>query len=892
MNTRLNRYSALAMLALLAVTAAHAQTVLSQPWVWEEGVRASGATVEVASDGASSDLSVVIGPARAADLALLGLRITNRGAEQRRVTVRVAMPAPTRSQAVRYWDGGVNDSTPVGGPQPDRREGADAALFVPLAAVADGDNGLVVGLTPDTNCSYWHPQLNYSLPKASTLTQTIRLVLQPGQTDGFTLCAGRFTGAQYGLMQAAWEAYQQAFPRFFSPTPGVCDNIWGASAEYMAWVVPPNVEPFHRLHVTWDWCYTPFRRTGDIYGREEEWDYKPLATSFDAQSSGMLGNGSYPMAKKSATEFRADRQRYFEQYGLDHGLMFYNLVHWVEKQLALEKFSDSVVIDPNFKTELASWCRFHDVEISTMPFGDSYEKRILGDIERLAQELPLTGYALDVFLNRERNHSEYVNKTPLPGRAWDDHGVYQDIGISMSQLADRLHQVKLQNRPFDRIALVGGNGVTGFHTDATLYELTFYGRDKKNYPLWRMSMGQKPGVCWQGWDIPNILPQWERMSRHDFIKAFWGVTDYTRLKCFQWGIFPTYSNLIGVDRFQQDMPLLVELVKQGWHPLAPVQVKTPQKAYVWPSRYGSGPSNTLVIGSPNEAPVPDAAITVDNRLLGTGNSLYATRLGQPLDQRVQGRQTLLTATLPRRDLLMLRSALALNVDCAATVRETRTPYEIDITAEVTPAHPGTARLEPAIIPQFELQKTELNGEPASPSVSLRAGKNVVHLVYRSKRFHLVSGSLADFPFLSPDNRINFVCVAPEPQRRDYARVIRRLSGYFDYTCRQALKVTDPGTMSVVPTASEPAGRPRVVLTIGGANDGWTIDTSNRTLTLKAASEAEAIRATDALLDALDTRYPYIVPFRGGMSGMYQPVQVKHDMIGKTLGQMLAEEGIQ
>ncbi|MGE5530762.1 MAG: hypothetical protein ACM3VW_01425, partial [Bacteroidota bacterium] len=608
-----------------------------------------------AQTGTASGVYFSATPARAGSLSLLTMRATNRGQAQRRLVFNVVLPMALRSESVRYWDGGVNDAAAAPGTQPDRRQGGDASHFVPLAAMAGGDSGILVALTPQTNCSYWRPNLEYSPKANSKLTQTIRLVLQPGQSDGFTLCVGRFSGAQYGLMQAAWEAYQQAFPKSFSPTPGVCDNIWGASAEYMTWITNPDIEPFHRLHVTWDWCYTPFKRVGDAYGREDEWDYKPLATSFDARHNGMLGSSDYPISKKTAVGFRADRQRYFDQYGLDHGLMSYNLVHWVEKQLALEKFADSVVVDPDFKTELSSWCRYHDVELSTMPFGGSYEKRIVGDMERLAQELPMTGFALDVFLNRERNHSDYVNTTSLPGRAWDDNGVYQDMGIAMAQLADRLHQVKLQDRPFERIALVGGNGTTGFHTDATLYELTFYGRDKKNYPLWRMSMGQKPGVIWQGWDIPSILPQWERMSRHDFLKAFWGITDYTRLKCFQWGIFPTYSNLIGVDRFQKDMPLLVGLIKQGWHPLAPVQVKLGEKAYAWPSRYGSGASNTIIIGSPNETAVPNAAIAVDNRHLGSANSLYTSRGGEPLTQRVQGRQTLLTADLPRRDILMLRS---------------------------------------------------------------------------------------------------------------------------------------------------------------------------------------------------------------------------------------------
>lgn len=853
------------------------------PWKW-----AKTGTALTARD---AQLTCRLQPGQAGGLGLLSVRLKNTGPAPRRLQFEFATTRSWPRAGVRYWDGGIQDQNPVPGVQPDDQLEVETNLHVPLAAAGDPAGALLLGLTPDTFCSYSHPLFDYRPGRSSRFGLTIRYVLEPGQEDGFTLCAGAVPGVQYGLMAAAWEAYQRAFPTFFRPAPGVCDNIWGASAEYQSWGSPPNLEQQRRLGVTWDWCYTPFKRVGDIWARDEEWDYKPLAAPFDAQVNHMLGR-QVEIGKETAAGFREERQKYFETYGDDAGLMFYHLAMWVEKQLAQEKFADALVVDKARRTELSSWCRYHDTELAVMPMGTSYEPRIVGDMERVARELRTPGFALDVFLNRERNHSELVAKTPLPGRAWDDEGVYQDIGISLAQLADRIHQVQLTDRPYTRPALVGGNGTTGFHTDCTLYELTFYGADKRNYPLWRMSMGQKPGVIWQGYDIPHILPNWERMSRPDFMKALWGITDYVRLKCFQWGIFPTASNLLGVGRFQADMPLLTELIKLGWHPQAPVTVTPAREAYVWPARYSQGAGSCLVLGSPNEAAVP-AQVVVANDLLGTTNALFVNGRapGEWLAQSVAGRQTRLQATLPRRDLVLLRGVLGLSgADVSARARLAQDLDGATVTVEVTAARAAQVRLETPALPGYEVTGLHLNGQPVADRARVRlpAGKSTLQVTQRRRFLHFTAAQLARLPFLTDAGKLNFAFTATNADPRTTARVRTRLVRYFEYYARTALKVSDPGAVADTPAAGQLA----VTLELSPANTGWTLAPDGLRLTLVAADEATAVRHTSELLTALDARYPLAVPYSGGMMGMYHPVQLKHQMIGKTLEQMLAEEGIQ
>ncbi len=891
------------LLALLAggrCLAAH-----TVPWPLPDGAVAAhlqvrdGAGREVAADWRAAGAGWVGGgrfgqleltPERAGDAAVWRLTAVNTSAAQQRLELCWAARLSLSAADTRWWDGGFDEQRAVVGEQGDRLSNADGNGYVPLAAVADARDGLWLGLTPDTLSSYARPTLHLAANGDAVFSLTVRLVLEPRQRETVGVCAGRPRGSRYGLMAAAWEAYHRAFPAAFQPTPGVGDHIWGAAAEYQAWAATPPTELMRRLGVTWDWCYTPFRRVGDLLVREGEWQYRPLATPLEGHANSMLGR-DYPMAKVTAAQFREDRRRYFDTYGLDHGLMCYQLAWWVEKQLAQAKFADALIVDPRRKTELSSWCRYHDVELAVMPIGTSYEERIVGDMARIAQELVVPGFALDVYVNQQRNYSALVGRTALPGRAWDERGVFQDLGVSLSQLADRLHQLRLSDRPFERLALIGGHGAVGFHTDATLYELTFYGADRKRYPLWRMSMGQKPGVIWQGYDIPNILPNWTKLERREFLRAFSGVADYVRLKCFQWGIYPTWSNLAGVDTLQAELPLLDELIRAGWHPLAPVSVTAPAKSYAWPSRYGAD-GQYLVVGSPNEAPVA-ATVTIDNDLLGPGDHLYASRRDDAtLPQQVTDRRTVIDVTLPRRGNLVLQSLLAVSgYRGPVTARIQRDLPEVIATAELQPGQPTTVRLHPAALAGATLAQLTVDDQPvqAGQPLTLPAGAHRVAARYRVAAFALTGRQLAEFAFVDAAGQPRFAIVSAHAERRAEARVVSRLRGYFSFWAQQARQ--HPAPMAAAVVGTPPAAGSYVAVTIGAPTTGWRRLADGRGLALQAASEAEAVRLTDQLLGALDHTYAYRVPFRGGMAGMYQPVQVQHRLIGRTLTQALAEEGL-
>ena len=403
----------------------------------------------------------------------------------------------------------------------------------------------------------------------------------------------------------------------------------------------------------------------------------------------------------------------------------------------------------------------------------------------------------------------------------------------------------------------------------------------------------------KGCACASILPQWERLPRQEFIRSLWGITDYTILKCFQWGLFPTYSNLVGVDKFQAAMPLLAELVRTGWQPLVPVRVSLPGKEIVWTSRYGTGAGNAIVLASPNEAPVA-AQVTVANALLGPSDCVYADWRdpSRPVTQQLSHRETRLRQTLPRRDLVVLRSVLGVRAaaDLTAVARLERDLDQITATIELTAPAATKAEFELPVLRGWQASEVTVAGKAVQTGkpVKLGAGATTVTVRYRSETFGFSQAALDGFGFLGSDGKVGFCVVAPEPQRRDYQRLSRRFQQYFRFYAERVQGRKGMPDVPVVAAAAQAPCPSAVVLDVapGATPPGWSLGNGGLALTLNAADEAEALRCTGELLRALDAKHKFTVPFLGGMSGMYQPVQEKHRMIGKTLSQMLKEEGLQ
>ena len=299
--------------------------------------------------------------------------------------------------------------------------------------------------------------------------------------------------------------------------------------------------------------------------------------------------------------------------------------------------------------------------------------------------------------------------------------------------------------------------------------------------------------------------------------------------------------------------------------------------------------------NPNEEPIA-AQVTVDNAPLGEADCVFVDRRhpGEPLAQTIGDRETRLSIDLPRREPTVLRSVLGVRcaqpLECAASAAEDLD--RMTTTARITAPEAGTLSLEVPERRGFAIASIAVNSVPAgdAAAVGLRAGENVIEIAYRSEHFALTREQLEGFGWLSDEGEMDFAVVAPEPERRDYRRVIGRLDRYFRSYAQHELD-HEAAPLSVVTDAAQVTAGYRVELHIGDGTEGngWSPADDGRTLVLAAPDEREAIRRADELLAALDRRFTHTVPFLP-VYGITGRTLADRDMTGRTMAQALAEEG--
>ncbi|NLX97121.1 MAG: hypothetical protein GXY83_13185 [Rhodopirellula sp.] len=834
--------------------------------------------------GCGDGLQVTVGPVAAGRLAQVPVGVANRSETQRRIEIRLGHQGQSQVAVAGWWDGWLRVTHPIAGRQRVPFQNAAAQTHLPLAALRLGERAAVLGRAPEPLNSYFIPELVYHPDGLSEFTYSLRMVLASGQSDSVRFVAGLAEGARYDLRAAAWQAYMDAFPSYFRPTPGISFAALGASIQYQSWQGVPDLELFRRLRTTWDWCYAPFRRAGDMWGRDEDWDYKPLKSTFGGKTHWL---GGEDLSRLSPEAFRTKRAAYFAEWGYDCGHLFYNPSGaWVEKQLAQRRFADAIAVNPAYQTERGPWVTHWDSEVLVQPHGTSYWPRLQEDLQHAARELDICGFAFDVFAGV--NNYGPAAQLPLPGRAWDERGIYVDIGIGMIEQAKLIHSLKLEGKPFERLAVVGGGGQCAMFSDAGLLELTLF-KSTEKYPLARMALGGKPAVMWKGWNLRFLLPELETMSRREFVESFARIADYVRLKAFQWGIYPTYPYIVGVEPLQRDMPLLVELMSDGWQPLAPVDVKTDGSAELWIGRYGCGNRAAIVLCNPQERAL-DATVASAAEPGFVGSRAYVAWRDPavPLVQQLSA-STALKIRLPGREATILRPVLAVQssraLNCHAALH--RNLESADARIALTADSACEVILSPSGLPGYALSTATLNAAPLSPSgkARLKEGENTLSLHYVSRDFRMTAAELARFQFLDADGKIAFRLVSPQTDSRVARRMARRLHGFFD-AFTKATKSCEAGPLEVVAEVSSPP-TPCVVLRItSDAEPGWSLDSSMRSLVLTAADEQQAIGLTLSLLAALEPRFPWVVPFKS-----YAGIPARFQLNNKTLYQAMREEGL-
>lgn len=730
---------------------------------------------------------------------------------------------------------GYNDDVPA----PDKPIAMDKLqVTFPLAIAWSPAAAAGVGMAPDQLPSYLRHEFRPG--EVSVLGSYGRIVVDAGKQERvtFVTCCTRGEWGKYEV----FEAYYDSFPRWFAATPGVDPRASMGGAQYRAYPVRQwSPEICRRLWCGWEWCYAPFRRTGDIVGRPEFWQYDP------ARPFG--GARKLPMAK-----YKAWRKKAFEDGAKRCGvaMMFYIPAQiWCEERLARERYADALTTDPKVRTSFYQpWVTGHDNELRMFPYGTAWAEQSRRDMKQVAQELDLAGFAFDTAGGCARYRGPALDK--LEHRAWDKDGVFCNENVAVAKLMDFTHTIEKAGRPLAVVANIGAGTYTScFHCDSAMLEGEPWKLHRTFGDRLRWKLGHKTGVWWEGYGLQHFIDA-DRASAEQVKAVYRGLSDFTILQSFRVGLIPPPNFTHGVRKLVHWMPALTECVRLGWEPVPAARVPEP----LWTSRYGRGIQTRIAVAHETGEPV-SATLRIQNDRLGPGAHLFAPYHAGSSTNTLRDGDTEIPLTVPSRALTLLRCVCAITPVDAVESAEVSLERGIDrwtVRAAMS-ARPGKVRIAPAVPPDMRVHSVALNGralEARATAVECELlARNELTVTLASTVFDCTGDELVGFPFVK-DDRPNCTIVVPEDASDTLRLAAFRIQEYFRYVHGRALR---PTRDVVIPIAGARTSQHKRSVTFAvGAPPRVAL--KGDTLALTAPDDTALLDLTFKLLRALDTRHDY------------------------------------
>lgn len=713
-------------------------------------------------------------------------------------------------------------------------------------------------------------------PGTSELRFTQRYAVHPGETLNFTWVAGNVSS----LYENAGAVVQQHYDAF--PEKWAVDQenpfIWTNHAHYSNWKMRPDPELTRRLKMGCDWAYTPYKRAGDILCREELWDYKmrnPPVIKKWLRFSGQR----VPMYEISRDDFLEMRRKEYRKYAQRYGLMFYaNCAGtWCELDLAKKYYPDAISDqDPIANHLLKKWSTWHDWEIRVFSLGTSFGETFKSDMKTLTEELDLPGFAFDCANGGVSYYGPAVKKK-LPGRAWDEKGVFIDQSIAVNDLVDFIHTI----RP-GMVAFCNGQ-IKG---DLLMFERDFVRVDElaKMMPLYKWYIGGRPSVVHGGgYCFQELIANWRNLSQDEFKEVMTKLSVYEIFNQFKYGMALTFPIHFGVPDTVYIFPELFELRRAGWRANMPVKLEKSLYA-PYKAAYGRNENIFLFFGnSGTEKSTGQVSVDNDQFTSYSGDRLVFVkkmRRGNTLANRIRGKFTNFRAILPSRVPVLYETACTINNAPEKMDLLARSSKDIDreiYTVEIKKSPEFTGSLKIRAIRGFDAV-LKLNGKEIRPGSAqkLKAG-DIITAEYKSRLFALKQKDITNFPFV--DGKKNVSCkVWFDPMDKAAAKVAERFNEYFKF-----LKDKKLARQSKVAFVSDPALRGAAgVITLDSRAAKENISLTPAGGMLVAANGEKALdNAVDKLFDRMDVRFPYIFPFKS-VPGMRQDVLKFFKMENKHL----------
>ncbi len=810
---------------------------------------------------------------------LLELRVdyVNEGADQLEVEF-VVVHEFFPEDYPEYWDGTLetHEIALINGPHVQD----NIRRMAPWTGIFGAEDGVGMGLDPLQLKSFIASRLIRDESMA-TLEFATRVAVSPGEEGDIVFFVSRFS-TRFGGIRELTQRVHNAYPDVFSPNPNAYPVFYGASAHYWMSRINENnipgkapIELMRRVHATWDWSYAPFKRTGDHWGFEELWDYTPNVP-FSERRAGIVQN-SFHFNEVSRDDFMGMRARHFNNWGRLHGMLFYSPAGvWVEKRLAEDFFEDALIVDPDYRYELASWVTGWDREVKVFPWYTSYEPFLRESFEIIAETYDISGIAMDVARGGPKYRGPATDQ-PVLGRAYDEKGVFLDQGVGVANFIDFLHTLPVRFSPEHVLAVIG-NPETGGQTftvttryDAGMYEGPPYHRQRAAIPLARYLLGQKPLNWWTGWMYTRYaVPNWENFGREHFEETMNGLIDYVIFSSFEWGAIPTANYQWGIPRLNQLMPDIIACVRTGWQAVFPVTHTAENLNHLHTARYGMAGDTILFWGNPYE---DDQEVTadVDNSYLDEYNLIFVDWLkGTPLMQKIETGSTRLHFNLESRTPILHRALLALSSETSIpglTATAERSFGAIQVNVDFAQGTPSTSLFLAGVI-GYTLDKVLVDNKPLAlvatsttpweTSVMLPGGASNLQLFYTRTLLGSSPEEILGAEIFGPKGEILAdVQIDVVDAVADDVRI--RLEQYLAYYSEVPFFPSGPYARVGMETDS----REKIIVSLDpDSTAGVTRDLSTRITRLQAPNAAQLHEVIDNYLSLLDEKYPYLPPMRG------------------------------
>ena len=544
-----------------------------------------------------------------------------------RLTVKYTLPLDFKP--LRFWDGHKEhqvEKLPL--------ERTDFLEAFPLAVADNGKKGTALGFAPENILSGF----SRSLTEKELILET-RIVIDSRRVQTLVITEFDFT-PEFGWCNAV-EEYQNAFPSYFRPVPGVDQRIYGVGG-YLSGAHKQRAFQLHSARfsgINWEWTYAPWYESGNWYPVGAGWkkEKNEFRNYAKIRSNAMLSRKEYDSALKTQM-----------LYGNKSAAMFYYiLVKDIHQNVA--KFYPQAV---QGNSGLHSLPSNRGKTKSAFAPGTALFDYLKEQLKQVVDNYEVSGFSFDMA------NSSYHFTTPSQleyavGRSWYDDGrIYTSDTVAPIPFADYIHTLKRNGKPMGTIfnaALSKFSPFTMFRCDAAIME----GPPQYNYsivlPL-RLIMGRKPFSFW------HFTPAVSDGIKTGFLandpagkaRVNLGLKQFYLLKCYELGVNP--MNWETIDGFwKTHLPVLRSLSEAGYHPVSAVKNSAP----FWVGRFGEASRTLLTVSNPKKEKVT-RTLKVVNRYLGKDKYAFLPQKGQ-LKQKFVNGETVFTLTLAPKEVVVLRT---------------------------------------------------------------------------------------------------------------------------------------------------------------------------------------------------------------------------------------------